>query len=117
MSALAPFFILLPPLPVPDRSAPAPGDAGSRERRAGRRAARCLRLRERPPPASLLACAPAAAASATVARTGTGPMLARPILAFATWPLERCTSAATPTIAQACAVRWRHQPVSRANRG
>ena len=56
--------------------------------------------------ASLLASAPVAAASAAVARTGTGPMLVRPILASATWPFERLASAATPTIAQACAVRW-----------
>ena len=50
--------------------------------------------------------APGAAASAALARTGTGPMLVRPILALATCPLARLASAATPTIAQACAVRW-----------
>ena len=33
-------------------------------------------------------------------------MLVSPTLASATWPLERRTSAATPTIAHACAVRW-----------
>ena len=56
--------------------------------------------------ASRLACAPAAALSAAVARSGVGPMLVSPILASATDPLDRRTSAATPTVAQACAVRW-----------
>ena len=33
-------------------------------------------------------------------------MLVSPILASATFPFERLASAATPTVAQACAVRW-----------
>jgi hypothetical protein len=33
-------------------------------------------------------------------------MLVSPILASATWPFDRCASAATPTIAHACAVAW-----------
>ena len=57
-------------------------------------------------PASVLACAPATAASAARARTGTRPMLVSPILASATCPLERRATAATPTIAHAWAVRW-----------
>ena len=40
------------------------------------------------------------------ARTGTEPILAIPIRASATCPLERRASAATPTIAHAWAVRW-----------
>ena len=56
--------------------------------------------------AAALASAPATADSAAVARTGTAPMLVSPILASATWPLARLASAATPTVAHACAVRW-----------
>ena len=56
--------------------------------------------------ASRLASPPAAALSAAAARTGVGPMLVSPILASATEPLERRTSAATPTVAHDCAVRW-----------
>ena len=56
--------------------------------------------------ASRLAWAPAAAVSAATARTGVVPMLVSPILASATEPLERRTSAATPTVAHDCAVRW-----------
>ena len=41
-----------------------------------------------------------------LARTGTAPMLVSPILASATEPLDRRTSAATPTVAHDCAVRW-----------
>ena len=37
---------------------------------------------------------------------GTVPMFVSPILASATEPLDLRTSAATPTVAHACAVRW-----------
>ena len=57
--------------------------------------------------ASRLACAAGRRQlSAAAARTGVVPMLVSPILASATEPLERRTSAATPTVAHDCAVRW-----------
>ena len=43
---------------------------------------------------------PARASSAAFARSGVPPMLTRPIEAPAIEPLSRCTSAATPTVAQ-----------------
>ncbi len=49
---------------------------------------------------------PAAAGSAAAALTGTEPILVSPILASATVPFERRASAATPTVAHDCAVRW-----------
>ena len=40
------------------------------------------------------------------ARSGVAPMLVNPMRASVIEPFDRCTAAATPTIAPACATRW-----------
>ena len=67
------------------------------------------------PSAALAAAAPTAstrrphplrAASTADARNGVGPMFVSATRASAIEPFSRRTAAATPTIAQDCAVRW-----------
>ena len=58
------------------------------------------------PTASTVADAPPSASSTDDARNGVAPMFVSATLASAIEPFSRRTAAATPTIAQDCAVRW-----------
>ncbi len=102
------------------RSARAPISGSERllERAPAITCARCARYSDEPAwslggsapsvtsaAASATEAPPASASSAAFARSGVPPMLTSPIDAPATDPLSRCTSAATPTVAQSCARR------------
>ena len=105
------------PGPLPGSEAQAPSACSSARRVMT--CARCARYSDEPawslggsvpsvtcPAASAGVEPPASASSAAFARSGVAPMFTRPIEAPATEPLSRCTSAATPTVAQSCARRF-----------